>query len=244
MKILLEDSWVEDSRDIIDFAQSNNHELVIMTPKQLKNMSSKSFINHIYFCNTEIVQYHLEHLKCKHLVPDTYDEKFNDHYHRSFKIKTFGNFLAEFNANKHPKFIKPYSNDKLFDGFVFTSIDDFIGVGLELPNNNEQIYVTEPIKILTEMRLLIGNNKLYGKGFISKDKIETHESNSLINKLVDLVGDKYKCIDIGLTIKNNSFVWCIIEINPCFSLDDYDIPFDGYINFCIDSCTYIKNNIN
>jgi hypothetical protein len=69
------------------------------------------------------------------------------------------------------------------------------------------------------------------------------DDTQFINDLINLTGEKFRCIDICLIKQNNQLKWGIVEINPPFSLDDYEILFENYIDFCIDSCNYIKNMI-
>jgi hypothetical protein len=67
-------------------------------------------------------------------------------------------------------------------------------------------------------------------------------NNTIIKKLVEITDD-FKCIDIGLVQNGDNYDWCVVEINPPFSLDDYDIPFEEYIQFCIDACLYINSRV-
>lgn len=92
------------------------------------------------------------------------------------------------------------------------------------------------------MRLLIGNGKLYGHGHICKAKTDLYLKEMDIQKLIDLTGDSYRCIDIGLVMKP-TYKWMIVEINPPFSLDDHQIPLNNYMEFCIDACSYLNKLI-
>lgn len=61
-----------------------------------------------------------------------------------------------------------------------------------------------------------------------------------ITKLITLTGSEFKCIDIGFIDTNK---WLIVEINPMYSLDDYEMNITDYMNFCVDSCIWINNQI-
>ena len=85
MIVLLEDSW--DADDI-----KNHYEKVYeLSQENLYNLDSKLFINSIYFCCTDIVQYHLNKLGIEGIVPDTYDNTFKDPKNVKTKLFIFGN---------------------------------------------------------------------------------------------------------------------------------------------------------
>lgn len=239
MKFIIEDTWTYEGEadDIINYATQHNIEYEILNVEQLYNFNSNIFLNNIYFCNTDIVQYHLSKIGKINLVPNTYDNRFNKFYNRNIEIMTVKEFDDKFRGIN--KFIKPYDNNKDFDGRVVNNISDFELYGVKIPELNKKIYCCDPIVFLSEVRLLIGNNKLYGHGHICKNKIDNYLNDTeFIDGIISLTNGKYLCIDIGYTFneKLKIFQWIIIEINPPFSLDDHEIPFNNYINFCIDAC--------
>lgn len=245
MIVLLEDSWCvnNEADDIIKYCKENNHKLEILSYDLLMNYNSTEFIKSIYFCNTDIVQYHLNRLGYLHLVPNTYSEKFIPLYQRDFKILTVKEF-KELNNNEE-KFIKPYDNNKLFDGRVIKNITDFNLYGVPIPDDNIKIYCCKPLTILSEVRLLIGNNKLYSHTYMCKNRIDNYiyEIKDLINSIIEKSNNDFYCVDIGYIYENKKFKWVIIEINPPFSLDDYEININEYMDYCIDSCKNIYNKI-
>jgi hypothetical protein len=245
MKILLEDKWTLDneSDDIIEYANKNNFEINILTYDKLINYDSYKFVKCIFFCNTDIVQYHLIKLDYSHLVPNTYTNIFNPYYERKFEILTIKQFKDKYQNVE--MFIKPYENNKEFDGRVIKNISDFELYGVNIPDDNLKIYCCKPLIILSEVRLLIGNNKLYGHTYMCKNRIDNyiHEISNLIENIINKSNGGFYCIDIGYIYENNKFKWIIIEINPPFSLDDYELDINDYMLFCIDSCKYIKSKI-
>ncbi len=247
MLFLLENTWTIDGEadDIIDFCKKNNYECKILNVQQLYELNSIYFLNNVYFCNTDIVQYHLEQINKKYLVPNTYDIRFNKFYNRIIETLTLNEFASKYNSIE--KFIKPYDNNKDFDGRVICNINDFESYGVKIPNLNQKIYCCDPIKIISEVRLLIGNNKLYGHGHICKNRISNYiEDKIFIEELIKASNYDYLCIDIGYVFdeKNKVFKWIVIEINPPFSLDDHEINFQDYMYFCIDACNYLNKKIN
>ena len=53
-----------------------------------------------------------------------------------------------------------YDNNKDFDGRVISNINEFESYGVKIPDLEQKIYCCDPITIMSEVRLLIGNNKL------------------------------------------------------------------------------------
>ena len=247
MKILLEDNWTYDGEadDIIEYSKINNIECIILNKNELLQLDSCYFLENIYFCNTEIVQYHLKNTNRGDLIPDTYDKRFHDLYHRTIEKMSILEFKNKYNGITN-KFIKPCGNDKYFDGRLINNLTDFELYGVDIPEDNLMIYCCEPMDIIAEVRLLVGNHKIYGYGHMSITIIDNFYQDELfIKKLFECIENDYLCVDIGYIYDktNNIFRWVVIEINPPFSLDDYDISFNQYINFCIDVCKYINQKI-
>ena len=245
MNVFLEDTWeatdiknyfkkFQETQEIQETQETQEtqeirktYNLKELTTDELRNLDSLEFISGIYFCNTDIVQYHLKKLNKEIVVPQTYEEIYNEYFRREIKIQMFKDIKSQM-----PIFLKPITNDKTFDGQIIYHIDTFLG---KLPNDDDLVYTSPIHNIVSEYRLLIGRGKLYGKGKICGIQMDDILPIKMINELCDLTAE-YRCIDIGYsqTIKN----WMVIEINPPFSLDDHEIPFNDYMNFCIDSCIH------
>ena len=67
--------------------------------------------------------------------------------------------------------------------------------------------------------------------------------SNLISDIVKVTGDKYRCVDIGFVVIADTKRWVMIEVNPPFSLDDYNITLKKYMDFCVDACLWINKNI-
>ena len=238
--IYLEDSWFEDADDIILYAKKNNYILIKKTYQELLDFNSLTFFDNLCLCNTEIIQHHLKKLGKTNIIPDTYESNYEQFFCRNIEKMPFGEFKNKYLGAT--KFIKPSGNNKSFDGRLVKDLSDFTDFCIDIPDDDLEIYVIDPIKIISEVRLLIGNNKLYGHGFISSQNDISYLTSNIIKNLIVFTGEKFRCIDIGLVEINNTKKWIVIEVNPPFSLNNYDIDLDNYFNFCIDSFIYIKKD--
>ena len=265
MIVLLEDRW--EAHDIIEFCRNKQIECLVLSEKQLYERSD--FLECVYFCNTDIVRFHLlkllQHQKelLDQIYPDTYESVYSEYFKRKIrktKMKSLENVLLKDKSI----FVKPVGNDKSFDGRVVSSVSDIEHIMSDFEGDssykknefehqvsykkNERdvcddvcdVYVCDVVEFLSENRLLIGNGKLYGYGHICKTKDFSFLSKIDINKLIEISGDNFRCIDVGLT---KSGEWIIVEVNPPFSLDDYEIPLDMYMNFCIGACQWISKKV-
>ena len=244
INVILENTWTANNEadDIIDYCINHDIQYKIMTPESLFDMDHAQFFNSIYFCDTAIVQYHLRETNCSYLIPDTYESVYNEFYSRKIEQIRWGDVNISILTN--PIFIKPIGNSKSFDGTIITTESD--NYSLQLVSNkspNTIIYKSDVVNFICEYRLLIGNGKLYGYGFIRGRRMESFTEELNITKIIELTGENFRCIDIGFVMKP-LFKWIIIEVNPAFSLDDYDIPIQIYLDFCIDSCKWINSYVN
>ena len=216
-KFLIEDTW--NATDIIQYAIDHNIEYKELSQDALYAMDSNEFLQHVYFCSTDIVQKHLHRN-----IPDCYDSRYSHLFKRTISKSLFKDIKP---GNV---FIKPQGNNKSFDGTIFNSYDDFYLTGKTIPEPETPCYVVNVIKLLSEYRLLIGNNKVYGVGYMTGVKLPIPS----LQPYILASGGDFLCVDIGLTPSG----WVVVEINPPFSLDDYDIELSSYIQYCIDATEY------
>lgn len=232
MKFLIHDVWHEwgESVDIIEYCNKNNFQYEILSSDEL--LSRKDFFSCIYFCDTNIVYEKLLQNKMEHLSNSTYDVRFNDFFGRTIEQKKLVDIVFQDKI-----FVKPVLNTKLFSGTIIEN-----NTQLEILKNNFgkiDVYISNIIDIEGEYRLLIGNNKLYGSSHMKGSYDEKYLDAINVDQLIKLVGKDYMCVDMGIT-KNNKCI--LVEINPPYSLDSYDIELDKYFEFCIDACEYFSSN--
>lgn len=247
MKVIIEDTWNEDgeAEDIIKYCTDNNYEYLLLDPEKIKELDHQVFFNCIYFCNTDIVRHHLQEMNLSNnIIPDTYESIYERFYSRKIEKINFGDI--DINTLKNPIFIKPTENDKSFDGSVISKDDPYtmqlILASETKPTKETLVYKSDVVNFISEYRLLIGNGKLYGSGFICGKELGSFMEEMNIKKIIELTDENFRCIDIGF-IAEPLHKWAIVEINPPFSLDDHDIPLPNYMNFCIDACNWINSKV-
>ncbi len=227
---LLEEEW--EAYEIEEYAKDNNHKITILPQKSIKNLDTTFWNFDLCLCSTDIIQSKIPTYIIDTVVPDTYENDFKELFKRDIKKIKFG----ELNITK-PTFIKPIGNDKSFSGIVLESLEEFIE---NLPDKNTFVYQCEKVDILAEYRLFIGNDKIYGKTFMCGNNIIEYNSE-LDNACISACKGKFRCVDIGYSLRKN---WFVVEINPPFSLDDYYLNLDTYMKYCIDAFQWIKKHMN
>jgi hypothetical protein len=232
MTIYLEKEW--EALDIIEYCSKKDIKCIELSAEQLSEMDSSQFCKYPSFCNTTIVQKHL--LNMNKTIIDTYPDILKSFYKRN---------ISKYSADKitngslnlcYPYFIKSVGNTKELDGTIINApqdLDILFSQSLNREQYNDTLYyVSNYVIFISEYRLLIGNNTIYGVGHQKDKKIDI--DNKFIDDILKTVlPNDFMCIDVGF-IKNQN-EWAIVEVNPPFSLDDYGIDIDSYMQFCIDS---------
>lgn len=230
MNVIIENTWNDygEADDIIQYCEANNIKYQILPATQIVILDN--FFDNIFFCNTEIVLEKLKQVNFADLCPDTYDSTYNEFYHRLIEKINISDIIITDSI-----FIKPVENNKLFNGHIVLSQLDVDSLAYADPKM--MVYKSNVINIMAEYRLLMGNGKLYGHSYMKGCQIDNYLNKIDINKLIGLTGDKFRCIDVGFTDETS---WLIVEINPMYSLDSYNIDIKDYMEFCIDSCKFIN----
>lgn len=226
MNILIDKSWVEegDADDIIEYYKNDN--VVIMDGSLIKQMTREEFITYIFFVPTTIVYTFFNN------CIDTYDDRFSKFFNRDIKKMNIKDI------NTFPIFLKPIGNIKQFDGTVFNYKYQ---VDLCIPKNQTFVYTSNVVKITNTIRLLIGNKKLYGysKEYPYSTCIDNIIDWNFINDIKSITNE-FMAIDIGLINEK----WSVIEINPPYSIDSWEISLPDYFLFCQDACKYMADNVS
>lgn len=243
--VIIQDTWNEDDDvELLEyFSKDNPISLKIMNEDQIKEITDICPIIAL-FCNTEIIQYILKKFHLENTIPDTYEHCFNPLFNRKISKHLF----SECSKLERPFFIKPFANDKSFNAKLIESQHqiDFMGHNIkpEIP-----VYISEPMNFVNEYRIFLGNEKIYGitnsssyiHSFENKHYFDIPPPIEFLQQIQKLNNFGYCVVDIGLCIKTNK--WCVVEVNPPFSISSYDYPINDYIKYSIDAWSFIKSKL-
>ena len=153
-----------------------------------------------------------------HLLPtvNDYPTELTEHYHRKIWTGT----MRDVTEAMPKTFIKPRERVKLFTGFICSDPDDF---RLRRAKNNEPLWFSERVRIVTEWRVYVIDGKVAYRAHYDRD-FNVQPDWDVVRDCVDLLKDTQQnyAIDIGVTPEGTTLV---IEVNDGFSIGAYgDIP--------------------
>ena len=111
------------------------------------------------FAGVTVFRKIIDKLGVKYAPFDCYPQVLNPYYGRNLIRSTLGEAKANFENNKTPVFVKPVL-PKQFTGGVWNSFMDLIPLA-RLPNDT-QVWVCEPIDILSEFRVYVLDGEILG----------------------------------------------------------------------------------
>lgn len=171
-------------------------------------------------------------------MPDTYPSVFEKLFKRKILKMKFRDFLNLPNTY----FVKPIGNSKLFHAKIVKDRWD-IAYLKEILNDDDSIYVCEVVKFINEYRLFIANFNLFEmietSHFILDDKkiISNISPNNFIDDILKINPYNFIIIDIG---QMSDGKWCIVEINPPFSISSYGLNIERYFQYCNDVWNHLS----
>jgi hypothetical protein len=236
LKVLLQDSWDEpDDEELIVYLKQINADVTLVSEQDIKLYKSEDF--DIVFLDTDLVHLMLGSVE---VVP-TYPECFKSLYYRNIEKKTIANCIKSTKSI----FVKPLNNDKSFESIIFDPTDKWdVAYLLEQEESSSSyVYCCDVVEFVNEFRLYVLNNKLHGiqessDYIIDIEKIiRSTPPQEFLDRV--LVSNIYPVcvIDIGM-MKNGQF--CVVEVNPPFSISSYDYPIEKYVDFCHEAWKILK----
>jgi hypothetical protein len=225
--IIIQNTWIgEDDVKILFEHIKSNYEYCIMTKEEIYSITDMSSID-VMFADTTVIQKIM-----KTEIFDCYPSCFNELYKRKIEIKEVKDLSHSF-----PYFVKPCSNDKKFDGFVFERPSDIEYIKKCVDNESYVVYVCDKVTFVREFRIFLSHDKVYGiqeyTEFISsQSNSNIKPPEKIINQIIKLNSLGFCVVDIGLTHENE---WIIVEVNPPFSISSYDFDIDIYVKYCINA---------
>ena len=164
----------------------------------------------------------LEKLGVTYNKTDTYPEILRSYLNRHVEKTTLGEYRTLWDKdedNRPVMFMKPIKQ-KQFNGRVMNSILDWICV-TKFPNNTE-VYISEPVKFLTEYRIYIRDGRiLLGRNYRG-DWTKTIDVE-VVKSAIETFTSEAPCayaLDFGLTDDGKT---SLVEFNDATSLGNYGL---------------------
>jgi hypothetical protein len=203
---LIEEEWGADA--LIDEARRRGAPFVEMSRADMRALTRDEFVSFCpVFASTDIVQHHGV------AAPDTYPPQLAALYHRAI-ARCRARDIAAF-----PVFIKPVGNAKEWAGRV-------VHRACDLPAPDAEVYTSPVLDFATEHRLLVGGGKLWAQA--RQRGAPDPPPYPFVDAVVALAGAAFLCIDVGRA----GAQWLVIEVNPPYALDDYDVDVRVYWDYC------------
>ena len=229
MYSIIQDTWDEtEDQELRDYVKEKKYLCKYLSKEEILEEPITNI--DVLFYDTDIVQ---EKIKDYYQVPDTYPDFLQEFYKRTInKIK-----FSELENKSYPYFAKPTTNNKSFTGLVVSNKYNYEYIKSNIKSQQELIYIADVVDFLSEFRLFIGNGKVYGIGDTDDQEHAVYEHynpppKDFIENLLKKLDHKFYVIDVGILDTNN---WAIVEVNPPFAIDSYELPMEQYYKYCCDA---------
>eukprot|EP01001_Neometanema_parovale_P009870 NODE_6109_length_879_cov_54.403439_g5878_i0.p1 GENE.NODE_6109_length_879_cov_54.403439_g5878_i0~~NODE_6109_length_879_cov_54.403439_g5878_i0.p1 ORF type:complete len:263 (+),score=56.15 NODE_6109_length_879_cov_54.403439_g5878_i0:69-791(+) len=164
-KFIVQDTWdEEDDQELLDFIKQSNVPLETLDEEQLLAVVPDPSV--MVFADTAIIQ-----AISKVPVVDTYPECFQPLYHRNIRVTKLPVDLPM------PYFVKPCGNNKAYGARMVRDAGD-AELALDAAQG-EEVYVCDPVKFVSEHRLFLGLDKVWGVGEYSEFVLEESTTKSV-----------------------------------------------------------------
>jgi len=241
---IIQTSWQtdDDGLAVLNYFKNNKIAFQILTKDSILKLKPRKIKS--IFADTDVIQTLLsEYLKIKKTIP-TYPKCFESLYKREIKALPW----KDCSKLKLPYFVKPYTNDKLFEAVVIKNKWDYMYVDDHLQTNT-LVYYSPVVKFLNEFRVFIGNNKIYAvvestkfvlnNNDISKE-VSSKPPKEFLNQILTQNNLGYCVVDIALKeVAQNKPEWCVVEVNPPYAISGYGLEIETYIQYNQDTWEYL-----
>lgn len=241
MTIIIQNTWnQEDDQELLEFFQSQGKKYQVMSGEEILKLNPKSL--DVLFADTSIVQRLLGNL---YQTVDTYPDCFKTLYKRQIQkrkfveLETIRSEILKVGGKEEvvlePFFVKPYTNDKLFDAQVIKNYEDLYYFATYCGADDDYFYQSSIFNFVNEYRMFIADSKLFAivesSDYIlnSDTIIRLEPPREFIQQIIDANVYPWVIIDIGM---NSGGVWAVVEANPPFALSSYGLDIQRYFNYC------------
>lgn len=140
---------------------------------------------------------------------------------REILTMKLNDFIKEFNKTGKPRFIKPVQT-KLFDGALISHASHLSYLRME---NNVDVIVCDPIKIISEYRVYVHKGKAIHSSNYSGD-FRICPDYKYVDKLIEIYQNQPISYTIDVAILEDGSMTCI-EFNDFWAIGSYSL-------FCVD----------
>ena len=157
--------------------------------------------------------------------------------HRKIQETTFSE-LEEKSPFKFPYFIKPSNHVKLFTGSLLKSEKDYKFMKEFYPeiSSDTELYISEPINLISEYRCFVHKNELKGIQWYDGDFKEFPNSDIILEMI-----DAYKnvapvsyTLDVGIYDDFDGLKMALVEVNDFWAIGSYGFNGKDYVRMTID----------
>lgn len=164
----------------------------------------------------------------------------------------YGRKISEIKAgllpNNYPYFVKPKYGVKAFTGsLVANDAQRKLLMDYDIKNKYDYpLYISEPIKIISEFRCFVHKGKLEGIQYYAGD-FRIFPDVDKIQLMIDLYEDANVSytLDVGLVEKGygrEQYDTVLIEVNDMWAIGSYGFDAKKYVRMTIDRFMEIRNN--
>lgn len=230
-RFVIQSSWDEpEDEELHDFVRGSGVPFALADEDELLAMSPTA--STMVFADTSIIQQIVD----ASVVPDTYSECFNPLYGRKIVREP----LVAASCSP-PFFVKPAEGHKLFDARMVRTLE--AAQRVEADAKGMAVYVCESVQFVSEHRIFLSPGRIWGVREYSEEVLGEDDIVAGAGPPQDFLDEVVACnsigfvvVDVGLTSTGK---WCVVEVNPPFSLSSYGLDIGIYMEYCCAAWAYI-----
>lgn len=233
---IIQNTWHDDDDGytIIEYFKEHNVPYLILSGDQIAKLKSVNIRS--IFADTDVMS-----LLTKYRPP-TYPDCFQKLYGRDIKLICWADLKSNLIKNGYNQcFVKPSHNNKAFDATIIRNKWNLNYVDSTVKSDT-LVYYAPYVKFVNEYRIFVGKGKIYGiqesSFYVLKTDIISHKPpKSLLDMILKLNIYQFCVVDVAMLEDGK---WCVVEINPPFSISSYDLDISTYIKYNQDALEYIN----
>jgi len=230
-RFVIQSSWDEpEDEELHEFVRGTGLPVQLAEEDELLAMTPAD--STMIFADTSIIQQIVD----PSVVPDTYPDCFQQLYGR----KIVKEILVAASSSP-PFFVKPAAGHKAFDARLVRTLEEAQRVALKAKES--EVYICEAVQFVSEHRVFLSPGRIWGVREYS-DEVLGGESivagnappQDFLDQVMACNSLGFVVVDVGLTSLGK---WCVVEVNPPFSLSSYGLDIEIYMEYCCAAWSYV-----